>query len=156
MNSAETTSCKNTDTGEVGKNHCTSNGCASIELPSSHTLSAMRYYTVLLGTQRFTKPQIYPRSLRDTFLVSGLPAEAVSSMSSSALRPTRATPLRTPIVAGIPPFTRISDSRWEAKAMFSGYGKPALGVKQWQPDHEAEPVPCVYIVVSKATTGLLL
>lgn len=33
-------------------------------------------------------------------------------------------PFRTPIVAGMPPLTRTTDSRWEARATFSGYGKP--------------------------------
>ena len=65
------------------------------------------------------------RSLLDIFFVSGLPADAVSSVISSASSPIRATPLRTPIVAGTPPLARTTDSRWVAKATFSGYGKPA-------------------------------
>ena len=64
------------------------------------------------------------RSLLDNFFVSGLPADAVSSINSSASSPTRATPFRTPTVAGTPPFTRTTDSRWDAEDTFSGYGKP--------------------------------
>ena len=64
------------------------------------------------------------RSLLEIFFVLGLPADAVSSINSSASSPTRATPFRTPIVAGTPPFTRTTDSRRDAKDTFSGYGKP--------------------------------
>lgn len=99
---------------------------------------------------------MYPISLRETFLVSGLPAEDASSMISSGLRPTRATPFKTPMVAGTPPFKRTTDSRWEAKVVFSGYGKPDRDVRQQLPNHRLELVPCVYMVVSNATTGFLL
>lgn len=67
-----------------------------------------------------TSPKIYGRSLRETFRVSGLPADAVSSMSSSAEKPTRAMPLSTPTVAGMPPLRRTTDSRCKASAAFSG------------------------------------
>ena len=75
--------------------------------------------------ENITRPHMKARSLLEIFLVSGLPADAVSSMSSSALNPTRATPFRTPTVAGMAPFIRTTDSRCDAKATFSGYGKPA-------------------------------
>ncbi len=81
-------------------------------------------------TKTLTNPQIYPRSLLESFFVSGLPADAASSMSSSRSKPTRAIPLRTPIVAGTPPFSRTIDSSRKARAAFSGYGKPVLRVRR--------------------------
>ena len=69
------------------------------------------------------------RSLLEIFFVSDLPADAVSSISSSAASPTRATPFRTPTVAGIPPLTRTMDSRCAANATFSGYGKPTQRIR---------------------------
>lgn len=47
-------------------------------------------------------------------------------MSSSGLKPIRATPLRTPMVAGTPPFNRTTVSRSVARETFSGYGNPGL------------------------------
>lgn len=56
----------------------------------------------------------------EIFRVSGLPAAAVSSINSSAEKPTRAMPLSIPMEAGTPPLTRTTDSKCEAKAVFSG------------------------------------
>jgi len=67
-----------------------------------------------------TKPQIYDRSRVETFIVSALPAELHSWINSSDSRPIQATPLMTPIVAGMPPFKRTTDSRLDAKAILSG------------------------------------
>lgn len=67
---------------------------------------------------------MYPRSRRDTFKALFVSAVEASSIISSALRPTRATPLRMPIVAGTPPLTLTTDSSKEANATLSGYGKP--------------------------------
>lgn len=88
-----------------------------------------------------TKPQIYPKSLLEIFLVSGFPADAVSSSSSSALKPTRAMPLSTPIVAGIAPFWRTRDSRLVANAALSGYGNPEKLSGRNQPNIHF--LPCV-------------
>lgn len=66
-------------------------------------------------------------------------------MSSSASSPTRATPLITPIVAGTPPLTRTTDSRSDARAKLSGYGKPGspVGHRVSRADREKHTV-CVY------------
>lgn len=74
---------------------------------------------------------MYPRSLLESFIVIGFPADAVSSLSSSALRPTRAMPFRTPIVAGTAPFSRTISSRLAASATLSGYGNPN-NVVRWE------------------------
>lgn len=61
--------------------------------------------------------------------MSGFPAEAVSSVNSTAENPMRATPSRTPMVAGTPPWNLTTDSRCVAKAVLSGYGKPVRASK---------------------------
>lgn len=76
-------------------------------------------------TRSLTNPHMKGRSLLEIFIRLGLPADAVSSINCCASSPTRAMPLRTPIVAGVPPLRRTTDSKWDAKVTFSGYGKPA-------------------------------
>ena len=45
-------------------------------------------------------------------------------MISSGCMPTIGIPLSIPIVAGMPPLTRIIDSNRDERAIFSGYGNP--------------------------------
>jgi hypothetical protein len=45
-------------------------------------------------------------------------------VNSCTSNPTFATPFSTPIVAGIPPLARTTDSKSEASATFSGKGNP--------------------------------
>ncbi len=119
----------------MSENHCASNGCTTIQSLISQTLLQIRIaklLPIINQTREFwnlTKPQMYPRSLLESFIVSDLPADIASSVSSFGLKPTRAIPFRTPIVAGKAPFLRTTDSRCKARAAFSGYGKPIHDVR---------------------------
>lgn len=67
---------------------------------------------------------MYGRSLRETFRAVCFGAVDPNSVSSSAVKPTRATPLKIPIVAGIPPFSRTTDSSSNGNTMQSACGYP--------------------------------
>lgn len=85
-------------------------------------------FVKMAGMNPITMPQIYPKSLRETFSADLCSAVEASSIISSALIPTLAMPPRTPTVAGTPPLTRTTDSSSDARAIFSGYGNPSVGL----------------------------
>lgn len=67
MYSAQTTSCKDPDAGEMGKNHRASDGGPAIELSSTDTLSPLRLMSFQYVTGTFYQAtyvsKISPRDL---------------------------------------------------------------------------------------------
>lgn len=120
----KSTCSKDPNSRKLGENHRTRNCGTAMNVLASHPLEYVSPVIQVLTRNLHTKPQMYPKSLRDTFRADLFSAVEASSTISSALIPTRAMPPSTPTVAGTPPWTRTTDSSSDARATLSGYGNP--------------------------------
>lgn len=150
MDAAESTGCEDADTGKMSEDHGAGNGRSSTQLVAGEALRTIRDRDrARAKLVSYTNPVMYPKSRRETLRGFGRSTRAASSF---VLSPTRGTPSRIPMVAGTPPFARMTDSKWNARSRLSGYGKPertlVAGI------HGCSYfIPWVYIVDSRATTG---